>query len=122
MLEKRAPTRRSRIPSPNHATRNRTRLALVSGLDMLCMISVAWVLPIMLRIMAMMVMVPVALKTSGWSDWSVVRLIESLLLLSVSFDALKWKVVGVSYALDSMLIQAWIKGESPMELHTAQVM
>lgn len=29
---------------------------------------------------------------------------------------------GLSYALDSMLIQAWIKGESPMELHTAQVM
>ena len=68
MLEKRAPTRRSRIPSPNHATRNRTRPALVLGLDMLCMKSVAWVVPMMLRMMAMRVMLPVALKMKGWMD------------------------------------------------------
>lgn len=88
MLEKHVPTRRSRIPSPNHATRNRTKLALVLGLDMLCMILVDWVLPIMLRIMAMMVMVPVALKTSGWMDWPVVRLTESLLFAASQFDGL----------------------------------
>lgn len=42
----------------------------------------------------MMVTVPVALKTSGWSDWPVLRSMESLLLLSVSFGELKWTVVG----------------------------
>lgn len=83
MVEKCAPMRSSRIPSPNHATRNRTRLALVLGLDVLCMIFVDWVLPIMLRIMAMIVMVPVALKTKGWRDWPVLRSMESFLLLSV---------------------------------------
>lgn len=94
MLEKRAPTRRSRIPSPNHATRNRTRLALVLELDMLCMKSVVWVVPTMLSMIAMRVMVPVALKIKGWIEWLAVRLMESL-LFAVSLVGCNAKWVGV---------------------------
>jgi len=43
------------------------------------------------------------------------------LLVAVSFGGLQYEVDGCFYTLDSMLVQAWIMGESPMELHTAQV-
>jgi len=47
---------------------------------------------------------------------------DGVVAVCCQFGGLQCKMGGCFYTLDRMLIQAWIMGESAMELHTAQVM